>query len=186
MVGMAIVHRMGRPLAQYLRSRGSGGLSLDNIAGYGRSQRLMRNCTSPLPVPKGPGLVTEGLSLPILQLQPSRTHSALTLVLCHGASLRISSALSAAIEADALHRTLQLQPHLPACWNFGRDSATFGPETTLRDQNSNAIAIACFCHDPLRSQPTVLCASINTQTNDACHVTERATNTNLLSVSASG
>lgn len=81
------------------------------------------------------------------------------------------------VEADALHRTLQLQPHLPADWDSAElDNVRVGDDfyiVTLKRERGHLVATA---RSP---QATVLCLS-DRVVGEECH--DRATTVHMLSL----
>jgi glycogen debranching enzyme len=126
------------------------------LAGYAS---LMRNVD--LTWAQDPGFVTEVLSGRFFQpLGRSSSHQ------LWSSAMVLSPAIRGlfGIDADALHRTLHLQPHLPASWDFAEiRNVRVGDdlyEITLKRDRNHMIATVTS------TQPTVLC--LNNQ-NEACH-----------------
>ena len=154
-------------LAQYRADR--------PLAGYAA---LMRNVD--LTWAQDPGFVTEVLSGRFFQpLGRSSSHQ------LWSSAMVLSPAIRGlfGIEADALRRTLQLQPHLPASWDFAEiRNVRVGDDLydikLKRDRNHLLATVSS-------SQPTVLC--LNHQ-NEVCHdrsVTTRTVSLPLPSVEVS-
>jgi hypothetical protein len=146
-------------LAQYRTNR--------PLAGYAA---LMRNAD--LTWAQDPGFVTEVLSGRFFQpLGRSSSHQ------LWSSAMVISPAIRGlfGIEADALHRTLHLQPRLPATWDFAelrnvRVGGDLYDVTLKRDRNHLVATVSS-------GQPTVLC--LNSQ-NETCN--DRATTTRTISL----
>jgi len=137
------------------------------LAGYAS---LMRNVD--LTWAQDPGFVTEVLSGRFFQpLGRSSSHQ------LWSSAMVLSPAIRGlfGIDADALHRTLHLQPHLPASWDFAEiRNVRVGDdlyEITLKRDRNHLIASVTS------AQPTVLC--LNGQ-NEACH--DRSTTTRTVSL----
>jgi hypothetical protein len=119
-----------------------------------------------------PGFVTEVLSGKFFQpLGRSSSHQ------LWSSAMVLSPAIRGlfGIEADALHHTLNLHPHLPATWDFAElHNVRVGDDlynvTLKRDRNHLLATVAS-------KQPTVLC--LNTQT-ETCN--DRATTTRTISL----
>jgi glycogen debranching enzyme len=132
-------YRVGRPLAGYAS--------------------LMRNVD--LTWAQDPGFVTEVLSGKFFQpLGRSSSHQ------LWSSAMVLSPAIRGlfGIDADGVHRTLHLQPHLPASWDTAEiRNVRVGDDlyviTLKRDRNHLLATVSS-------SQPTVLC--LNNQ-NEACH-----------------
>ena len=146
-------------LAQYRADR--------PLAGYAA---LMRNVD--LTWAQDPGFVTEVLSGRFFQpLGRSSSHQ------LWSSAMVLSPAIRGlfGIDVDALHRNLQLQPHLPASWNSAEiRNVRVGDdlyEITLKRDRNHLLATV------RSAQPTVLC--LNSQ-NEACH--DRSTTTRTLSL----
>ena len=135
-------------LAQYRADR--------PLAGYAA---LMRNVD--LTWTQDPGFVTEVLSGRFFQpLGRSSSHQ------LWSSAMVLSPAIRGlfGIDADALHRTLHLQPHLPASWDFAEiRNVRVGDDlyeiALKRDRNHLLATVSSV-------QPTVLC--LNSQ-NEVCH-----------------
>jgi hypothetical protein len=116
-----------------------------------------------------PGFVTEVLSGRFFQpLGRSSSHQ------LWSSAMVLSPAIRGlfGIDADAVHHTLHLQPHLPASWDFAevrnvRVGDDFYEITLKRDRNHLLATVRS-------AQPTVLC--VNTQ-NEACHDQSTTTRT---------
>jgi glycogen debranching enzyme len=146
-------------LAQYRSDR--------PLAGYAA---LMRNVG--LTWVQDPGFVTEVLSGKFFQpLGRSSSHQ------LWSSAMVLSPAIRGlfGIEADALHRNLRLQPHLPASWDSAEiRNVRVGDdlyEITLKRDRSHLLATVSS------AQPTVLC--LNSQ-NETCH--DRSTTTRTVSL----
>jgi glycogen debranching enzyme len=136
-------------------------------AGYAA---LMRNVD--LTWAQDPGFVTEVLSGKFFQpLGRSSSHQ------LWSSAMVLSPAIRGlfGIEADALHRTLRLQPHLPASWDSAEiRNVRVGDdlyEITLKRDRSHLLATVSS------AQLTVLC--LNSQ-NETCHDRSTTTRTVLL------
>jgi glycogen debranching enzyme len=146
-------------LAQYRAGR--------PIAGYAA---LMRNVD--LTWAQDPGFVTEVLSGRFFQpLGRSSSHQ------LWSSAMVLSPAIRGlfGIDVDAQHRTLHLQPHLPATWDFAElHNVRVGDDlyniTLKRDRNHLLATVRS-------EQPTVLC--LNTQ-NETCN--ERAITSRTISL----
>jgi glycogen debranching enzyme len=146
-------------LAQYRAGR--------PLAGY---TALMRNVD--LTWAQDPGFVTEVLSGRFFQpLGRSSSHQ------LWSSAMVLSPAIRGlfGIDVDAQHRTLHLQPHLPATWDFAElRNVRVGDDlydiTLKRDRNHLLATVRS-------EQPTVLC--LNTQ-NETCN--DRATTTRTISL----
>jgi glycogen debranching enzyme len=146
-------------LAQYRAGR--------PFAGYAA---LMRNVD--LTWAQDPGFVTEVLSGRFFQpLGRSSSHQ------LWSSAMVLSPAIRGlfGIDVDAVHRTLHLQPHLPASWDFAelrnvRVGNDLYDVTLKRDRNHLLATVRS-------EQPTVLC--LNTQ-NETCN--DRATTTRTISL----
>ena len=143
-------------LAQYRADR--------PLAGYAA---LMRNVD--LTWAQDPGFVTEVLSGRFFQpLGRSSSHQ------LWSSAMVLSPAIRGlfGIDADALHRNLHLQPHLPASWDSAEiRNVRVGDdlyEITLKRDRNHLLATV------RSAQPTVLC--LNSQ-NEACHEQSAATRT---------
>jgi glycogen debranching enzyme len=143
-------------LAQYRADR--------PLAGY---VALMRNAD--LTWAQDPGFVTEVLSGKFFQpLGRSSSHQ------LWSSAMVLSPAIRGllGIDADALHRTLHLQPHLPASWDYAEiRNVRVGDdlyEIKLKRDRNHLLATVTS------AQPTVLC--LNNQ-NEACHDRSTATRT---------
>jgi glycogen debranching enzyme len=143
-------------LAQYRADR--------PLAGYAA---LMRNVD--LTWAQDPGFVTEVLSGRFFQpLGRSSSHQ------LWSSAMVLSPAIRGlfGIDADALHRTLHLQPHLPASWDFAEiRNVRVGNdlyEVKLKRDRNHLLATVTS------AQPTVLC--LNSK-NEACHDRSTATRT---------
>jgi glycogen debranching enzyme len=145
------------------------------LAGYAA---LMRNVD--LTWAQDPGFVTEVLSGKFFQpLGRSSSHQ------LWSSAMVLSPAIRGlfGIDVDAVHRTLYLQPHLPAAWDFAElHNVRVGDdlyEVTLKRDRNDLLAT-------IRSaQPTVLC--LNNQ-NAICHArvtTERTISLSLPPVEVS-
>jgi hypothetical protein len=143
-------------LAQYRADR--------PLAGY---TALMRNVD--LTWAQDPGFVTEVLSGRFFQpLGRSSSHQ------LWSSAMVLSPAIRGlfGIDADALHRNVQLQPHLPASWDFAEiRNVRVGDDlyeiTFKRDRNHLLATVRS-------AQPTVLC--VNSQ-NETCHDQSATTRT---------
>jgi hypothetical protein len=116
-----------------------------------------------------PGFVTEVLSGRFFQpLGRSSSHQ------LWSSAMVLSPAIRGlfGIDADALHRTLHLQPHLPASWDFAEiRNVRVGDdlyEITLKRDHNHLLATV------RSAQPTVLC--VNSQ-NETCHDQSTTTRT---------
>jgi hypothetical protein len=134
------------------------------LAGY---SALMRNVD--LTWAQDPGFVTEVLSGKFFQpLGRSSSHQ------LWSSAMVLSPAIRGlfGIDADALHHTLHLQPHLPASWDFAEiRNVRVGDdlyEITLKRDRNHLIATV------RSAQPTVLC--LNNQ-NETCHDRSATTRT---------
>jgi hypothetical protein len=143
-------------LAQYRADR--------PLAGYAA---LMRNAD--LTWAQDPGFVTEVLSGRFFQpLGRSSSHQ------LWSSAMVLSPAIRGlfGIDADALHRNLHLQPHLPASWDFAEiRNVRVGDdhyEVTLKRDRNHLLATV------RSAQPTVLC--LNSQ-NETCHNQSTTTRT---------
>jgi len=143
-------------LAQYRADR--------PLAGYAA---LMHNVD--LTWAQDPGFVTEVLSGKFFQpLGRSSSHQ------LWSSAMVLSPAIRGlfGIDADALHHTLHLQPHLPASWDFAEiRNVRVGDdlyEITLKRDRNHLLATV------RSAQPTVLC--LNSQ-NEACHDPSATTRT---------
>jgi glycogen debranching enzyme len=143
-------------LAQYRADR--------PLAGYAA---LMRNVD--LTWAQDPGFVTEVLSGRFFQpLGRSSSHQ------LWSSAMVLSPAIRGlfGIDADALHRNVQLQPHLPASWDFAEiRNVRVGNdlyEITLKRDRNHLLATV------RSAQPTVLC--VNSQ-NETCHDQSATTRT---------
>jgi glycogen debranching enzyme len=132
------------------------------LAGYAA---LMRNAD--LTWAQDPGFVTEVLSGKFFQpLGRSSSHQ------LWSSAMVLSPAIRGlfGIEADALHRTLHLQPHLPATWDFAElRNVRVGDDlyeiALKRDQNRLVATVSS-------GQPTVLCLNSHNETcNDRPSIT---------------
>jgi glycogen debranching enzyme len=148
-------------LAQYRAGR--------SLAGYAA---LTRNVE--LTWAQDPGFVTEVLSGRFFQpLGRSSSHQ------LWSSAMVLSPAIRGlfGIDVDALHRTLHLQPHLPASWDSAEiRNVRVGDdlyEITLKRDRSHLLATVSS------AQPTVLC--LNSQ-NEVCHDRSAATRTLSLSL----
>jgi glycogen debranching enzyme len=148
-------------LAQYRAGR--------SLAGYAA---LTRNVE--LTWAQDPGFVTEVLSGRFFQpLGRSSSHQ------LWSSAMVLSPAIRGlfGIDVDALHRTLHLQPHLPASWDSAEiRNVRVGDdlyEITLKRDRSHLLATVSS------AQPTVLC--LNSQ-NEVCHGRSAATRTLSLSL----
>jgi len=146
-------------LAQYRADR--------PLAGYAA---LMRNVD--LTWVQDPGFVTEVLSGKFFQpLGRSSSHQ------LWSSAMVLSPAIRGlfGIEADALHRNLRLQPHLPASWDSAEiRNVRVGDdlyEITLKRDRNHLLATV------RSTQPTVLCLN---GANETCH--DRSTTTRTLSL----
>jgi glycogen debranching enzyme len=146
-------------LAQYRAGR--------PLAGYAA---LMRNVD--LTWAQDPGFITEVLSGRFYQpLGRSSSHQ------LWSSAMVLSPAIRGlfGIDVNAVHRTLDLQPHLPASWDFAElRNVRVGDdlyEITLKRDRDHLLATV---HS---ERPTVLC--INSQ-NETCH--DRATTTRTISL----
>jgi glycogen debranching enzyme len=137
------------------------------LAGY---VALMRNAD--LTWTQDPGFVTEVLSGKFFQpLGRSSSHQLWSSAMVLAPAIRGLFG----IDADALHRTLHLQPHLPASWDSAEiRNVRVGDdlyEIKLKRDRNHLLATVTS------AQPTVLC--LNNQ-NDACH--DRSTTTRTISL----
>jgi glycogen debranching enzyme len=143
-------------LAQYRTGR--------PLAGYAA---LMRNVD--LTWAQDPGFVTEVISGRFFQpLGRSSSHQ------LWSSAMVLSPAIRGlfGIDVDAVHRTLRLQPHLPAAWDFAEiRNVRVGDdlyEITLKRDRNHLLATV------RSAQPTVLC--LNSQ-NEVCHDQSTTTRT---------
>lgn len=143
-------------LAQYRADR--------PLAGYAA---LMRNAD--LTWAQDPGFVTEVLSGRFFQpLGRSSSHQ------LWSSAMVLSPAIRGlfGIDADALHHTLHLQPHLPPSWDSAEiHNVRVGDdlyEITLKRDHNHLLATV------RSAQPTVLCLNSQTET---CHDTSATTRT---------
>ncbi|HEY1994429.1 MAG TPA: glycogen debranching protein [Edaphobacter sp.] len=134
------------------------------LAGY---RALMRNVD--LTWAQDPGFVTEVLSGKFFQpLGRSSSHQ------LWSSAMVLSPAIRGlfGIDADALHRNLRLQPHLPASWDSAEiRNVRVGDdlyEITLKRDRDHLVATV------RSAQPTVLC--LNNQ-NETCHDRSATTRT---------
>jgi glycogen debranching enzyme len=154
-------------LAQYRTDR--------PLAGYAA---LMRNVG--LTWAQDPGFVTEVLSGQFFQpLGRSSSHQ------LWSSAMVLSPAIRGlfGIDVDAVHRTLRLQPRLPASWDFAelhnvRVGDDFFDITLKRDRNHLQATVRS-------KQPAVLCLNNQNQTCDARATTERIISLPLPSVEVS-
>ena len=145
-------------LAQYRSGR--------PLAGY---SALMRNAD--LTWAQDPGFVTEVLSGKFFQpLGRSSSHQ------LWSSAMVLSPAIRGlfGIEADALHRTLHLQPHLPAAWDFAElHNVRVGDDLydiAIKREHDRLVATV------RSAQPTILCLNNQNETCNDRAATTRAVN----------